>query len=312
MTFGLTPGPSSFPRTSRLLAVACAAVLAAASGATPACAGVFKHGKPAAETGLRLEPVLAEFDRAMQEERYVDAGRLLDQSLLAAPADPRLLLRSGELHLARGRYEDAVRSFAQAETAPALKAQALQGRGVALAQLGRSDEASTVLRQAVAADPTLWRAWNALGVECDRHRDWAGAELAYGKAVEQTSAQPIVYNNRGYSRLLQGRYPEASDDFVAALDKDPSLTAARTNLRLSLALQGDYTRATAVSDKDQKAGVLNNAGFAAVMRGDLDAAERLFQQAIDTRGASYGRAYQNLELVKALKSNEAEAAAVKP
>jgi len=48
------------------------------------------------------------------------------------------------------------------------------------------------------------------------------------------------------------------------------------------------------------------------MRGDLDAAERLFQQAIETRGSTYGRAYQNLELVRALKSNGSPPAPVKP
>jgi len=290
--------------------IACAAVAAALSVA-PAHAGFFKSSKPA-QSSARITAVLPEFDRAMQEQRLVDAGRMLDEALIAAPEDPQLMLRSGELHLARGRYEEAVRSFTAAEAVPALQAQARQGRGVALAQLGRSDEASAVLRQAVAADPSLWRAWNALGVECDRRRDWTGAEAAYGKAIEQPKVDPIVYNNRGYSRLLQGRYADASNDFVAALDKDPNLKAARANLRLSLALQGDYGRATATSDKDQKAGALNNAGFAAIMRGDLDAAERLFQQAIETRGSTYGRAYQNLELVRALKSNGSPPAPVKP
>ena len=287
------------------LLLACGVLAAAVS---PAEAGFFKSRKPAAETAAinaaLIEPAIAEFDRAMAEDRLVDAGRTLDEALFAAPNDLRLMLRSGELHLARGRYDDAVRSFALAEAAPDLKAKALQGKGVALAQLQRSDEAEAALRAAVLADPSLWRAWNALGVEADRRRDWTGAEAAYGKALEAPSAEATVYNNRGYSRLLQGRYPEASLDFVHALDKDPSMTMARSNLRLSLALQGEYAKATATSDKDQRAGVLNNAGFAAVLRGDLDAAEKLFQQAIDTRGTTYARAYQNLELVKSLKAGK--------
>ncbi len=275
--------------------------------AGPAEAGLFKpsKGQEQAAAAAIVDPAIAEFDRAMQEDRLVDAGRALDEALFAAPNDPRLMLRSGELHLARGRYDEAARSFGLAETAPALKAQALQGKGIALAQLQRSAEAEAALRAAVAADPAQWRAWNALGVEADRRRDWVGAEAAYQKALEQPGAEPAVYNNRGYSRLLQGRYAEASTDFVHALDKDPTLETARANLRLSLALQGEYAKATATGDKDARAGVLNNAGFAAVLRGDLDAAEKLFQQAIDVRGSSYGRAYQNLELVKALKAGKA-------
>lgn len=293
---------AGFKTRARQTALAFAA-LAVASVGTPAAAGFFKPGK-AAQATANLDLATSEFDRAMQEQRLVDAGRILDGALVVAPTDPRLMLRSGELHLARGRFEEATRNFALAEAAPALNAQALQGRGVALAQLGRSDEAIATLRRAVAADPALWRAWNALGVESDRRRDWATAETAYAKAIAAPSAQEIVYNNRGYSRLLQGRYADASADFVAALDRDPTFTAARMNLRLSLALQGDYARATAVGDKDQKAGVLNNAGFAAVLRGDLDDAQRLFEQAIDNRGSTYGRAYHNLELVKAMKAGQ--------
>ncbi|MES2895554.1 MAG: tetratricopeptide repeat protein [Pseudomonadota bacterium] len=295
-------------RSSGLAALAFAA-LAMASVGTPATAGFFKPGK-AAQATANLDIATSEFDRAMQEQRLVDAGRVLDGALVVAPTDPRLMLRSGELHLARGRFEEAARSFVLAEAAPTLNAQALQGRGVALAQLGRSDEAIATLRRAVAADPALWRAWNALGVESDRRRDWTTAEAAYAKAIATPSVDEIVYNNRGYSRLLQGRYSDASADFVAALDRDPTLTAARMNLRLSLALQGDYARATAVGDKDQKAGVLNNAGFAAVLRGDLDDAQRLFEQAIDNRGSTYGRAYHNLELVKAMKAGQPDIAPV--
>lgn len=293
---------AGFKTIARQTALAFAA-LAVASVGTPAAAGFFKPGK-AAQATANLDLATSEFDRAMQEQRLVDAGRILDGALVVAPTDPRLMLRSGELHLARGRFEEATRNFALAEAAPGLNAQALQGRGVALAQLGRSDEAIATLRRAVAADPALWRAWNALGVESDRRRDWATAETAYAKAIAAPSAEEIVYNNRGYSRLLQGRYADASADFVTALDRDPTFTAARMNLRLSLALQGDYARATAVGDKDQKAGVLNNAGFAAVLRGDLDDAQRLFEQAIDNRGSTYGRAYHNLELVKAMKAGQ--------
>jgi Flp pilus assembly protein TadD len=233
----------------------------------------------------------------------LDAGRLLDTALASGVSDPRLILRAGELHLARNRDDEAVRSFAQAEAGASCRAQALQGRGIALARLGRSDEAVTALQAAVKADPTLWRAWNALGVEKDRRKDWLASEIAYAEALKSPAATAIVLNNRGYSRLLQGRYDDASLDFVHALDKDPGLASARTNLRLSLALRGDYRRAVAVSGTEERGAVLNNAGFAAAMRGDLSEAETLFQQAIDARGNSYGRAIANLEMVRALSKS---------
>jgi Flp pilus assembly protein TadD len=279
-------------------------------GAGPAQAGLFGLGKskPAViQDGVG--PALAAVDQALAEGRLVDAGRFLDTAYAGGQSDPRLVLRSGELHLARGRYDDAARSFREAAAAPELKAQAQQGEGIALAQLGRSDEAIAALKAAAQKDPTLWRAWNALGVEMDRRKDWLDAEAAYAEALKAPGVGAIVFNNRGYSRLLQGRYENASTDFVAALEKDPSLAQARTNLRLSLALRGDYRRATAASGTEDRAAVLNNAGFAAVMRGDLNEAESLLQQAIDAKGASYGRAIENLQMVRALQ--KAEKAAVK-
>jgi Flp pilus assembly protein TadD len=285
----------------------CAAFAAAALLAAAPQAHAFsfpKLGKAKAEaTRQSVEPLLANIDQALEENRLVDAGRLLDTAYANEVADKRLLLRSGELHLARGRYEEAVRTFSDAEAAPGGKALALQGRGIALAQLGRSDEAATVLKSAVTADPTLWRAWDALAVEKDRRHDWLGAEAAYAEALKAPGAKAYVLNNRGYSRLLQGRYEQASADFVKALESDPALAQARTNLRLSLALRGDYRRATAVSGAEDRATILNNAGFAAVLRGDLADAEDLFQQAIDARGSSYGRAIENLKMVKALKNS---------
>lgn len=281
---------------------ACLALAIATLPAAPAQA-VELFGKKAASEAetSRADYAVAAFDRAMAEGRSLDAGRLLDQALTAGVNDVRLTFRAGELQLSRARFEDAARAFAQAEASPELRAASLQGRGLALANLGRSAEATTALQAAVAADPSQWRAWNALGVEYDRRRSWAESDAAYAKAIEASGGAAIALNNRGYSRMLQGRYAEASQDIVGALDKDPQLAAARANLRLLLAMQGDYERATKVVSSQQKAEVYNNAGFVALMRSDLPAAERLLQQSIDARGDTSGRAMENLQLVQALK-----------
>jgi len=280
------------------------AAIGLAAVASPAGAAGFFHRKSAAVAAAPpLDATLTAIDQALSEARLLDAGRLVDTALASGVSDPRLILRAGELHLARNRDDEAVRSFSQAEACAPCRAQALQGRGIALARLGRSDEALSALQAAVKADPKLWRAWNALGAEKDRRKDWSGSEIAYGEALKSPAATAMVLNNRGYSRLLQGRYDEASTDFVRALEKEPGLAAARTNLRLSLALRGDYRRAVAVSGSEEKGSVLNNAGFAAAMRGDLTEAETLFQQAIDARGNSYARAVTNLEMVRALNKS---------
>ncbi len=134
-----------FPNRTTSLAVPLAMVLAL-TAAAPAQAWFGKSSKSEARTSVQSDSTIVAFDQAFGEDRLVDAGRILDTALISAPNDPRLLLRAGELHMARGRFEEATQSFALAEKTPALKAQALQGRGIALAELGRSDEAAATLR----------------------------------------------------------------------------------------------------------------------------------------------------------------------
>jgi Flp pilus assembly protein TadD len=188
----------------------------------------------------------------------------------------------------------------------------LQGQGLALSLLGRSNEAVAVLQRAVAADASAWRAWNALGAEYDARSRWTDADAAYQHAFASSDGAALVLNNRGYSRLLQRRRDEAVSDFVAALQKKPDLAEARTNLRLALAMGGDYERAIAGASSGDQAALLNNAGFAAGMRGDYAKAEELLGRAVTARGEYYARASENLKIVRALASRSDEPARAAP
>ncbi len=291
----------------RLITAALAGALLFA--AQPAQAGLFGlGGKDEAKTAPaarpnREETYVREIRRAVDEQRYADAGKLLDRAFASGMSDPRLVILTGELHLAQGENEEALASFSSVQITPPLFAQAQTGKGIALSRLGRSGEAIQALREATATDPTAWRAWNALGVEYDRQKNWEQAEIAYAEALKAPDAGAMVYNNRGYSRLLQGRQDAAAADFVTALERDPGFAVARTNLRLALAVSGQYDRATTVSGTEDQAAILNNAGFAALMRGDLEEAESLFTQAIDARGRNYARAQENLELTRGLMAH---------
>jgi Flp pilus assembly protein TadD len=147
-------------------------------------------------------------------------------------------------------------------------------------------------------------------VEYDMRRDWAHAEAAYAKALAAPGANTaVVLNNRGYSRLLQRQTDLAAADFVAALEKDPSLAEARTNLRLTLGIQGHYTRAALTGDGDDRAAVLNNVGVAAALRGDYMAADKLLNEAIAAKGQYYNRAAQNLQISHTLAARRDQASA---
>jgi Flp pilus assembly protein TadD len=280
--------------------------------AAPADAAFLSGRSSAAPTGKPAEATVAAVQQALDEQRLLDADRMLTEAAISGLKDARLSVLDGELDLMRGRYQDSMVSFKEAQKAPEVRARAQQDEGVALSLLGRSDEALAVLLQAVAADPTLWRAWNALGSEYDSRSRWSDAEAAYQHALTASKQAPIVLNNRGYSRLLQHRRDEAVADFVEALRKKPDLAAARTNLRLALAMGGEYDRAVAGGAPKDQAALLNNAGFAAAMRGDYGTAQTLLGRAIQAKGEYYEKASTNLRIVQGLAAQAPKTPTVAP
>jgi tetratricopeptide (TPR) repeat protein len=270
-------------RVSHILVPALAAAAICAAPSVGVCA------KAAPRAVAPIEDIQA----ALSEQRLVDAARMIDQSLIAGDRNPMLLVLSGELNLARGRHDAAREVFKQAQTHAEVRTQALQGLGVSLSLLGKSEEALRVLKDAVAADGRAWRAWNALGQEHDRRQEWQAARVAYDQAVATSG---------GSSSLLQGRGDEAIADLVAALQKRPDLAAARTNLRLAIGMRGEYERALASAPQEDRAALLNNVGYAAMLRGDQANARLLFNQALTAKGQFYSRAAYNLETSTGLEA----------
>ncbi len=294
----------------RAVVVAVMLVAAAAPIGAPA-RGLFSRSPAAARTpaapSASAVALAAQVRQALDERRFVDARDLLDRAIVAGVKSPELTDLDGELMLARGSFGDALAVFKSNDSDPVEKPRALEGEGLALSLLGRSDEALMDLKASVALDKSLWRAWNGLGREYDLRRDWSKAAQAYAAALAAPGANTaIILNNRGYSRLLQRQTSEAAADFVSALDKDPALAAARTNLRLTLAMDGHYSRATATGPADDRAAVLNNVGLAAAMRGDYLQADTLLNQAIAARGQFYAKAAENLQLAKDLAERKDE------
>jgi len=274
----------------------------AALDATPAKAALAKE--PKVKNAL-TEQVAADVERAIDEKRFIDAGAMIQMAALSGSNDPRLGLLSAKLEFGRGRYAEALDQFRKSEATLQTRAAAMEGEGLCLVLSGRENEALPVLKKAVAEYPQSWRAWNALGGAYDNQAKWAEADDAYAHAMATSNAPAIVINNRGYSYLLRNRLDEATADFVEALRQRPDLETARTNLRLAMALKGEYVRATAGSQKGAEAALLNNAGFAALVRGDYTQAESLLQQAMARKGEYYDLAAANLELVRESKARRA-------
>jgi Flp pilus assembly protein TadD len=287
-----------------MLGTVAVAMLVASAGFADTAFAASLFGSKASAQQTVSDAALAQIQAALDEQRYVDAAQLLNQALLILPEEPKLVVLVAELNLARGRYSDALATFKTIETKGPVRARALQGEGLTLSLLGRSDEALGMLQAAVREDPSQWRAWNGIATEFDRRGDWSEAETAYDHALVNSNRMAVVLNNRGFSRLLQNRYDDATVDFVAALDKKRDFAAARNNLRLAIAMKGDYERSVAAGGRDSDAALLNNAGFAAMLRGDYAQAESLFEKAIKAKGEYYARASENLQMARDLKARK--------
>ncbi|MDP9163426.1 MAG: hypothetical protein M3N06_04950, partial [Pseudomonadota bacterium] len=140
-------------------------------------------------------------------------------------------------------------------------------------------------------------------------RDWPAADVAYGHALALDPRSAAALTNRGYSRLLRGRFAEAAADSALALTIDPKLTTAANNLRLARAMQGDYKNAFAGSTKLSMANDLNTVGFAAMSRGDYGLAETFFTRAMRLNPQFDRTAWDNLVYLKQLAHKPLEAGA---
>lgn len=243
--------------------------------------------------------------RALDEGRFEDAEKMLERVLRAEPesGDARLIL--GELFLAEGRSSQAFGVFKQLAETPQFAARAHQGAGIAALRSDDPERALDHLKQAVALDPDLWRAWNALGSYYDSERLWAEADEAYESALAVAPDEAIVYNNHGFSLFSQGRLEESIAVLQQALQIDPDLEPTKANLRMALAWSGRYVHAMSGADDRDMPRVLNNIGYIALMRGDLENAEAYLLRAMEADPSFNEVAWRNLTYLRNVREMRA-------
>ena len=280
--------------------------------ALAACTGDVRHS-------MSHGPGTSPADVAVLEERAaaalqigrVDQARDLYRNMLQRdPGNAAAAAGLAEAERLRGENDAALRhattAFERIEAPAVLRAQALTTAGAVLLVRGESGAAESRLRDAVELDPASWRAWNALGQALDQRRAWPEAASAYRKALDIAPDEPAVLNNFGVSRLGAGDHSGAAELFFRARRAAPDLAMVDTNLRLALALQGEYDAALAGSGIEQAPETLNNVGYGALLRGDYPTARALFLQAIDASPSFYEPAWRNLRYLDTLESRVAE------
>lgn len=230
--------------------------------------------------------------------KFADARAKFAHALKEQPENDRARLGLAEAQLGLRQLVDALSGFESVMESEPLRAQALQGRGVVLSLMGRDTLALPLLRQAVSRDPTLWRAWNAIGRSHAIAGEAAQALASYDRALLSNPQAAPVHNNRGMALMMAKRYDEAEEAFRRALAIDHDLPAAEMNLRLALAWQGKYDEALAGLKRSEAPPTLNNIGFVAMERGDFAKAKIFFTKAMEISPSYYPTAAKNLEYLE--------------
>ncbi|HSA81555.1 MAG TPA: tetratricopeptide repeat protein [Geminicoccaceae bacterium] len=266
---------------------------------------------PASPENQALDQLRERAVTALETRRAAQAKQLYGSILASAPDDPEALMGLGEAEVLLREYGPALdHSRKAAELAGErtdLKARARHNAGVALLFTDRPQEARRELEAAVDLDPTSWRAWNALGRARDARGAWEEARAAYERALALAPEEGAVLNNYGMSKLSAGDPEGAADLFVRALEASPDLAPAETNLRLALALDGQYEQALAGVSAEKMPDALNNAGYAALLRGDYAQARILLLRAIDASPGFYEPAWSNLRFLSSVEQRQAPA-----
>jgi Flp pilus assembly protein TadD len=259
-----------------------------------------------AEPGTSSGGVLAaNFPDPEQEIGNVELERAIVSLRAIVRMDPSnhvAQVKLGEVYLRTNAPGEAIKQFTAALASSGSTATAKQGLGLAFLRMDDATSAKRYLSEAVADDVTLWRAHLGLGQIADRERDWVAAEAAYATALAQ-GEHAATYNNLAISYMRQKRYDEAIARFHKSLAMKPD-AAVRANLRFAYAMSGDYLSALAGVSKENLPDALNNAGYAAMLRGDYDQAEAYLTRAIEASVSHHATAADNLQLLQDMRRNK--------
>jgi Flp pilus assembly protein TadD len=235
-------------------------------------------------------------EEALAADRLLQSERMIGALQAACVAEERYARLVGRWALRAGRHEQAFAVFSALLQNQPADPEILSGAGRAAFNLARYGEALDLLSRAAALPGADWRTWNALAVLHDRRGTWADSAEAYRQALALSQDQAAIWNNRGYSMMLQRRFPEAASDLDRAVALDANNQVFRTNRDLAHAMAGRFGARRSGENAREWARRLNNMGYAAWLAGNREAARSLLARAIEASDVAMARAEHNLAL----------------
>jgi tetratricopeptide (TPR) repeat protein len=166
------------------------------------------------------------------------------------------------------------------EYKPNAEVQSLHDRGIKAFQNSKPDEAESLLRQAMKADPKYVAAFNDLGVMLMRRQKYADAEKVYLEGLQTNPKSVTLLENLGTDQVHAAKYSEAIITLRAALHLQPARGEAHLQLGAALVETGQYTEAEAELSAAKVDGGADEAGLQLYF-GKLYASTGKFAKAIE-------------------------------
>ncbi|PCJ99813.1 MAG: hypothetical protein COA45_03075 [Zetaproteobacteria bacterium] len=241
----------------------------------------------------------------LNTQNYEKAAKSFKKSLELDPENYEARFGLAESQIKLQEYEQALMNFQMLVPVPAYKAISLQEIGLLELRRRNFDVAQEYLELALESDRNLWRTWNGLAQINAYQYNWEATDRFYENALDTAAGQQhVIYNNMGVSYLARGNKEDAIVAFNSALNYAPELDIVKTNYKLALATLSRYDEATIESDVHSRAKALNNVGYAAMLQGDYEEAERLLLKSIEVSPNFYKTPYRNLQILHQLMHDE--------
>jgi tetratricopeptide (TPR) repeat protein len=147
-----------------------------------------------------------------------------------APSQPRYLIDLARVHRFRGETDAAATALEQARLLDERDPVVFDAMGLVDMDEGDLEAAAARFKQAVDVDPRYAPGYGHLGWIYYSRREWAPAAEAFRRAIDEGATSVEYLYELGLSLVYQGDCAAGAPWLQKALEKDPSLEAARQGL----------------------------------------------------------------------------------
>lgn len=178
--------------------------------------------------------------------RLVEALQSYDTALAIEPQNLDTLHNRAAVRTLMGKYAEALQDYDVLIARHGTTSVAdLIGRGAALIELGRHEEALVALHQAITQSPSDAQAHIQHGVALLRLARHDDAVASFDRALAIQADLPEVLNNRGVALVALGRPKDALDSFLRSLVFKSSSADTHTNVGIVLKTLDRFDEAAA-------------------------------------------------------------------